>query len=188
VNVALSNPDFYKKIKPRLHRRIGRELRLAGAVVDLGCGSCDLVRYLAETYRQKVLGVDISAGSFPRSRHTDAGVRFRCIAKDATRIDFIADQSVDAVVSMWAMHEMKRPEAILAEVYRILRPGGEVLVVDFPRGSLAQRLWNENYYSPKQMERMLIESGLAEVRVKVIERRQLMWATGHRPSLASPGL
>ena len=39
--------DFYKRMKPRLHKRIGRELRLARHVLDFGCGSCDLVRYLA---------------------------------------------------------------------------------------------------------------------------------------------
>ena len=45
--------DFYRRIKARLHKQIGRELRLAGTVVDLGCGSCDLAGYLAQTYRQK---------------------------------------------------------------------------------------------------------------------------------------
>jgi len=175
--------DFYARIKPRLHERIGRALRLAGKVVDLGCGSCDLVQYLAETWRQKIIGIDISPSSFPGSRRTHAGVRFRCIARDATHIGFVADGSVDAIVSMWAVHEMQHPEAILAEAHRILRPGGKILVVDFPRGSLAQRLWNENYYSPEQVERMLMKSGFAELRAKVIERRQVMWITGHRPIL-----
>jgi len=145
------------------------------------------VQYLAETYRLKVLGIDISADSFPRGRHTNGGVRFQCIAEDATHMNRIANQSVDAVVSMWALHEIKRPKAILAEVHRILRPGGELLVLDFPRGSLAQRLWNENYYSPEQVERMLMRSGFAEVRAKVIEQGQAMWVTGHRPGLEGPG-
>ena len=57
--------NFYERIKPRLHRRIGREVRLARRVLDLGCGSCDLVQYLAGTYGQEIAGVDISDGSFP---------------------------------------------------------------------------------------------------------------------------
>jgi len=48
--------EFYERIKPRLHQRIGRELRLAGQVLDLGCGACELVRYLAHTYSQHVTG------------------------------------------------------------------------------------------------------------------------------------
>jgi cyclopropane fatty-acyl-phospholipid synthase-like methyltransferase len=53
--------NFYDKIKPRLYQRVGKELRLAYRVLDLGCGACELARYLSETYGQKVTGVDISA-------------------------------------------------------------------------------------------------------------------------------
>ena len=177
-------PDnFYERIKARLHKRIGREVKLAGQVLDLGCGACDLVQYLARTYRQKLTGVDISGGSFPGRRHTFEGQRFRCIRKNAKHLSFAKDASMDAVVSMWAFHEMEHPEAILAEAYRVLRPGGELVVVDFPRDSLAQKLWDEKYYAPEQAKRMLLNNGFAEVRTRAIERGQVMWITGHRPSL-----
>jgi cyclopropane fatty-acyl-phospholipid synthase-like methyltransferase len=57
--------NFYDRIKPCLYKRVGQELRLAYRVLDLGCGACELVQYLSETYGQKVMGVDISANSFP---------------------------------------------------------------------------------------------------------------------------
>ena len=173
--------DFYRRIKCRLHERIGRELRLAGRVLDLGCGSCDLVEYLAETYRQKVIGIDISPGSFPPKRHTHGGVRFRCLAKDATHIDSVPDGSVDAVVTMWALHEMRHPRAILREAFRVLRPGGKMLVVDFPRGSLAQKLWDEDYFTIEQLREMLAAAGFDAVRARLIERGQIAWADGHKP-------
>jgi len=179
--------DFYEQIKPRLHKRIGRELRLAGRILDLGCGACDLVQYLARTYHQQITGVDISGGSFPKRRHTSNGRRFRCIRKSAKHLEFVKDTCMDAVVSMWALHEMEHPKAILTEAYRVLRPGGGILIVDFPRGSLAQKLWNENYYSPQQVKRMLLKNGFAELCAKVIERGQIMWITGHRPSLEGSG-
>jgi len=178
--------DFYERIKHRLHERIGRHLRLAGTVVDMGCGACDLVEYLAQTYRQKVIGVDISPDSFPSRRSTRAGVLFQCVAADATRIDFTRENSVDAIVSMWALHEMKHPEAILAEALRILRPGGELLIVDFPRGSLAQELWDENYYTLKEVEQLVAKSGFAQVRGRPVERKQVMWITGHCPIPPQP--
>jgi len=179
--------NFYERIKPCLHERIGRELRLARHVLDVGCGSCELVRYLANAYHQKVAGVDISSGSFPKRRRSLEGQRFRCIHQDAAHLEFIRDRSVDAVVTTWALHEMKRPQAILAEVNRILRPGGEILVIDFPRGSLAQRLWDENYYSPAQVERMVQQARFTEVRCKTIERGQVLWVTGHRRNLTGAG-
>ncbi len=60
--------NFYEKIKPRLYQRVGRELRLAYRVLDLGCGTCELAEFLSETYRQKVTGVDISANGFSKKR------------------------------------------------------------------------------------------------------------------------
>jgi len=182
--MAGKNPpeNFYEKIKPRLHKRIGHELHLARRILDLGCGSCELVQYLADTYHQQVTGVDVSSGSFPKRRRLPGGVRIHCIRKDAAHLDFIRDGSVDAVVTTWALHEMKHPKAILAEVHRILRSGGQMLVIDFPRGSLAQRLWNENYYSPPEIERMMMQAGFAEVSIRLIEREQIVWAKGFRPA------
>jgi len=173
--------DFYETIKPRLHQRIGREVRLARRVLDLGCGSCDLVRYLAGAYRQEVTGVDVSSGSFPAGRKTQHGARFRCRKEDAASLSFIADGTVDAVVTLWALHEMERPEAVLAAAHRVLRPGGEVFVVDFPRNSLAQKLWNEDYYRPNEVKAMLRAAGFQNVQARLIEGRQVMWARGYQP-------
>jgi len=179
--------DFYNTIKPRLHRRIGREVRLARRVLDLGCGSCDLVRYLADTYGQEVTGIDISSGSFPSGRHARNGIRFRCHKKDAAGLDFIADGTVDAVVMMWALHEMERPEAVLAAAYRVLRPGGEVFVVDFPKNSLAQELWDEDYYRPNEVKAMLRAAGFQNVQARLIEGRQVMWVRGYQPPVRAAG-
>jgi len=173
--------DFYNTLKPRLHRRIGRELRLAGRVLDLGCGSCDLVKYLADTYCQDVTGVDISSGSFPSGRHTRSGTRFHCRKRDAAGLSLIADGTVDAVVTMWALHEMEHPDAVLAAARRVLRPGGEVFIVDFPRDSLAQKLWNEDYYRPNEVKAMLRAAGFQNVQARLIEARQVMWARGYQP-------
>ena len=157
--------DFYEQITGRLHRRIGRELRLAHRVLDLGCGSCDLVRYLADTYAQKVAGVDISNGTFPPERHTSNGNRYDCLKHDAAALTFAQDGSADAVVSLFALHEMAGAEVILQEARRVLRPGGEILVVDFPRDSLAQQLWNEDYFRPDQIKRLLQEARFEQVHV-----------------------
>ena len=178
-------PDnFYEQIKPRLHKRIRREVRLARRVLDLGCGSCDLVRHLAGAYRQEVTGVDIFPGSFPSRRHTPDGAHFHCLKRNAAHLSFAADGSADAVVTMWALHEMKKPEAILRETRRVLRPGGEIFIIDFPKNSLAQRLWNEDYYRPDEVKALLQEGGFEKVKVRLIECEQVMWARGYRPRLA----
>ncbi|MEA1996504.1 MAG: class I SAM-dependent methyltransferase [Gemmatimonadota bacterium] len=176
-----SLPDnFYDNITPRLHRRIGRELRLAGRVLDLGCGSCELVRFLAESYHIHVTGVDISSDSFPERYPSASKERVRCIRKDAERLDFMAKESVDAVVTKMAMHEMEHPGSILREAYRIMRPGGEILIVDFPKDSLAQKIWDENYYRPAEIGKLLAAAEFHNIRVRLIEQGQIIWARGFR--------
>ena len=179
--------DFYEKAKPRLQRRIGRELRLAYRILELGCGGCALAQFLRRTYRQRVTGVDISDGGFPR--HDSPSQKrspLRCVKADAARLDFVKDNAVDAVVSRWALHEMQDAQGALREARRVLRPGGEILIVDFPRGSLAQRLWDEQYYSAEEIADMLKEAGLEGVRARYIERQQVIWATGICPGSRRP--
>ena len=174
-------PDnFYDQIKPCLYQRIGRELRLARRVLDLGCGSCELVKYLADAYCQEVTGVDISSAGFPPSQQSPQGVHFRCLRRDAARLDFVSDRSVDALVIVWALHEITRPQAIFEEGRRVLRPGGEILIVDFPKDSLAQKLWDENYYRPDEVKELLKRAGFREVRVHLIQQEQLIWARGYQ--------
>ena len=178
-----SSDNYYDRIKPRLYQQIGRELRVAYRVVDFGCGSCELVRFLRDNYRQRVTGIDISDDDFPghRGRRSRQSSR-RCVKADSADVGFIRDGTIDAVVSMWALHEMDKPGSVLHEAYRILRPGGEILIVEFPRDSMAQQLWDEQYYTVPEIDAMLNEAGFSDLKTKTIKRRQIIWATGFRPS------
>jgi len=173
--------NFYDKIKPRLYQRVGRELRLAYRVLDLGCGACELAQYLSETYGQKVTGVDISANGFPNRRNITKNIkRIRCIRKDAAQLTFVRSETIDAAIIFWALHEMKNSQAILQETHRVLRPGGKALIVEFPRNSLAKKLWNENYYTSKELTGFLRKAGFKDIRAKRIEHKQILWVTGFR--------
>ncbi len=176
-------PDnFYEKIHGQLFRRIGRELALAHRVLDLGCGNCDLITFLRKTYQQRVTGVDVSGGDLPR--HDDPSKSrgpMRCIKGNAARLAFLRDGSVDAVVCTWALHEMDSRSDAVAEAYRVLRSGGKMLIVDFPKGSLAQRLWDEDYLTPSEAGTLLGKAGFVRVRARTIHNGQVIWAVGFRP-------
>ena len=174
--------DFYGQIQSRLERRIGREVRLAYRVLELGCGDCELAGALRRRYRQRVTGVDILDEKFPKRHATSkTGSALRCIKANAANLDFVRSGAVDAVVSMWALHEIEDALGALREAYRALRPGGKMLIVDFPRDSLAQRRWDEEYYSAKEIDDLLRQAGFAEVRARTVQRGQVIWATGFRP-------
>jgi len=174
--------DFYEKLHSRLYRRIGRELALAYRVLDLGCGNCGLVAFLRKTYHQRVTGVDISDGKLPR--HDDprtSHAPMRCIKGNAARLKFLREGSEDAVVVTWALHEMENRLDALTEACRVLRPGGKILIVDFPKGSVAQRLWNEDYLTAPEVAVLLNEAGFARVRARTVHKEQVIWAVGFRP-------
>jgi len=83
-------------------------------------------------------------------------------------------------LSVHALHEMDRPVEVLREANRLLRSGGVILVVDFPRDSLAQRLWNEDYYAPTEIAEMLRQAGFAGVESRLIAKGQLIWAEANK--------
>ena len=173
--ISVYPDDFYDQLKGRLRERIAKELRSADRVLDMGCGSCELAHFLARRNGQRVIGVDVSDGSFPASDHKDS--RVECRQGNAEKLAFLQDGSVDAVVSVHSMHEIDHPVKALKEARRVLRSGGRMLVVDFPKDSLAQRLWNEDYFTSRRLSRVLKLGGFTCVLVELIENRQLMWAT-----------
>jgi len=175
--------DFYERIHDRLWERIGRELSLAHRVLDVGCGNCGLVRFLRRRYRQRVTGVDISDGKLPRQDDPSCSrAALRCIKADASHLSFLRDGGVDGMVTTWALHEMADPKAVFREVFRVMRPGGEVLIVDFPRNGLAQHLWDEKYWTPEGVGTLLKKVGFVRVRARTIFQDQVIWAVGFRPS------
>ncbi len=178
-NAKLSE-NFYDKIKPRLHKRVGRELRGAKHVLDLGCGACELSKYLSETYGHKVTGIDVSSDSFPDKMETSRNWPLvRCIRKDAAKLDFIQNKTIDAVVMFWSLHEMSNPQVVLQQAHRVLKPTGKILVVEFPRNSLAQRLWNENYYSKQELITYLRKTGFKNIQATLLENKQILLVSGY---------
>ncbi len=167
--------DFYERLKPWLFSQVAEELRYANCILDLGCGDCKLLRWLAETYGKSTIGVDISDLGFP-----PAGEGISCLRGDAQSLDFIGKGAIDAVLLFWSLHEMGDPLAVLQEARRVLHPLGEVLIIEFPRGSLAQKLWNETYYSVGEVANMLRETGFWRSEARLIVHRQLIWAKGFK--------
>lgn len=89
------------------------------AVLDLACGSAPLADRLVASY----LGVDLSAPELAVARRRGAPV----VQGDATRLP-VAEAAVDVVVMSMAL--MLVPLApTLAEVRRVLRPGGRLVAL-----------------------------------------------------------
>lgn len=90
-------------------------------VLDVGCGKGHLVKALSE------LGVD-SIGIDLNPNAADVAVVPRVRTMSATNLDF-EDDSFDAVVSFHAIEHIPPVEEAIAEMARVVKPGGKVLLV-----------------------------------------------------------
>lgn len=187
MSPAKLSDNFYDKIKPRLSQSVGRELRSANHVLDIGCGNCELAGYLSQTNGQKVTGIDISSKSFPdKEKFKKDWPLVKCIRRNASKLNFIPNETIDAILMFWSLHEMNVFKAVLQQAYRVLKSGGKMLIVEFPNKSLAQKLWNENYFSKEQLMKYLGDAGFEDIQARLIENKQILWASGYRCAQKKP--
>ena len=101
-------------------------------VLEVSCGHGGGASYLTRTFRPaRYVGLDLNAAGvrFCRRRHAGvAGLEF--VRGDAGALPF-ADGSFDVVVNVEASHCYPDFARFLAEVARVLRPGGRFLYADF---------------------------------------------------------
>jgi SAM-dependent methyltransferase len=108
-------------------------------VLEVGCGPGRLSIRLARQHGLEVTGLDLDPAMIARARaNTDraanrGGRRPEFLVGDVAALAF-PDRSFDLVVSTLSMHHWADPAAGLAEIGRVLRPGGRSLIWDFRPG------------------------------------------------------
>jgi SAM-dependent methyltransferase len=115
-------------------------LRPAGSVLDVGCGTGALARRLSAA-GYEVTGVDPSDGMLDVMRSRAPEVR--AVQASGAELPFETG-SFDVVVSVAAFHHIAEPDAVratLAEMTRVSRPGGRIVIWDHnPRNPYWARL------------------------------------------------
>ncbi len=95
-------------------------------ILDLSCGTCAHARRLAlEPGLGNVIGVDVSLAMLDEALHhlREANAAVDLVRADASRLPLV-EGSVGAVLNVGAFHLYADPRAVLAEVSRVLEPGG----------------------------------------------------------------
>ncbi len=99
-----------------------------GRVLDVGCGHGGSTQYLTRSYPpDQVHGVNISASQLEICRRRVPEAHFHLMP--AERLEF-PDASFDTVVSVEAAQHFRGRREFLKEAYRVLKPGGELVVAD----------------------------------------------------------
>jgi SAM-dependent methyltransferase len=100
------------------------------SVLDVGCGPGHLARRLA-ALGFDVTGIDLDPAMIERATARDGG---RYLAADAASLPF-EDEAFDLVVSTLSMHHWADAHAGIAEIGRVVRAEGQVLIWDLRRGA-----------------------------------------------------
>ena len=158
-------------------RRVDSHIRPGAVLVDLGCGHAgSLLRAYSGTIARGI-GFDVTVGPPPAAN----------VELHAQQVDTplpLADGSVDVVSCLAVIEHVERPDVLVAEAQRILRPGG-VLVVTTPAAQAkpilelisvrlrlidpTEILDHKRYYRPVTLRKELEGGGFADVEVRRFE-------------------
>jgi malonyl-CoA O-methyltransferase len=114
-----------KEVRARLLDRLDFVTLQPEVVLDLGAGTGHASRALKARYpRAQVIAIDLAPGMLMEARHQLGWRRrFDRLCADAVRLP-LKDQSVDLIVSNLMLQWCTPPDAVLAEIQRVLKPRG----------------------------------------------------------------
>jgi SAM-dependent methyltransferase len=161
-------------------------LSRAARLLDVGCGTAEIVARLAEAYPEATItGIDLERQHLERARARCAhfGARTSFESGDALALPY-ADASFDLVVSRHLLQSVPDAPRAVAEMARVTKPGGHlhVLAEDYgmlwcyPTAHDSDEFWQRlpqrfaraigcDNHIGRKMFTVLTELGLADVRV-----------------------
>ena len=142
-------------------RRVMRIVRRAKAhkIMDVATGTGDLAIAMAKRVdRTQILGVDLSEEmlAVARRKIEKQGLEERImLAKgDAENLDMVTSGSIDAATVSFGVRNFENIERGLSEIYRTLKPGGKLVVLEFsmPKNRLVR--WVYSQYAHRLLPRI----------------------------------
>jgi ArsR family transcriptional regulator len=152
-------------------------LRLIPAVdiADLGSGEGLISELLARRAR-RVIAVDNSEKmvAYGTQKARKAGLKNLKFKLGDLENPPLDDASVDVVILSQALHHAHDPARAVASAHRILRPGGQVLILDLSRHQFEQAhtLYGDRWlgFTAGELQHWLETAGFRQVEVTVVAR------------------
>jgi demethylmenaquinone methyltransferase/2-methoxy-6-polyprenyl-1,4-benzoquinol methylase len=98
-------------------------------ILDVAAGTGTSSAALART-GATVIALDFSAGMIEEGRRRHPKIEF--VEADAERLPF-GDDEFDAVTISFGLRNVEHPKTALAEMYRVLKPGGRLVICEFSK-------------------------------------------------------
>lgn len=131
----LAHVDLYDELMARGEARGMAERRralvsdLSGAILEIGCGTGLMFPHYPAGAHVVAVEIDPDFLERARMRAAESPAHIELISGDAQHLPFAAG-SFEAVVSGLVFCSVPSPEAAFAEIRRVLRPGGELRMIE----------------------------------------------------------
>jgi phosphatidylethanolamine/phosphatidyl-N-methylethanolamine N-methyltransferase len=122
---------------------------IGGRVLEVGVGTGISLPQYAPNLR--IFGTDISEGMLRKARGRVAELRLKNVeglaVMDAEKLEF-PDASFDVVMAQYVVTAVPNPEAAMDEFARVLRPGGEIILLSRVSADAGMRRFIEQRLQP----------------------------------------
>jgi ubiquinone/menaquinone biosynthesis C-methylase UbiE len=163
-------------------------------LLDVGCGTGAAVR-LAAPAVERAVGVDLSPAMVARGRELAAGIRNVELREgDAEALPF-EDAAFTAVLCTTSLHHYPRPERAVAEIARVLAPGGRAAIGDWTTDRVAVRVFDlvlrrlqpshVGCLRAGDIERLLTAAGLREPQTRSLFDGAYAIVSARKPELGT---
>jgi phosphatidylethanolamine/phosphatidyl-N-methylethanolamine N-methyltransferase len=131
------------------HAAITHTNKLGGRVLEVGVGTgISLPQYAANT---RIFGTEISEAMLQKAKQRVAELRLTNVeglaVMDAEKLEF-PDNSFDVVMAQYVVTAVPNPEKALDEFARVLRPGGEMIILSRVSAEGGMRRFIEQQLQP----------------------------------------
>lgn len=118
---------FMSGHEPEALRRLRREnlAGLSGRVLEVGAGTGTNFEFYPDTVTE-VVALEPEHRLAQRARAAAAGARVPVTVSHQTVEHFAADEPFDAVVCSLVLCSVAQPEAVVRQLYSVLKPGGQL--------------------------------------------------------------
>lgn len=163
----LMNPERHKLLPPS-EILAPLSIQTGDVVADIGCGPGFFTLPAAEMTSGTVYGVDVEPQmlDYLTERAKESGIKnIQVVQSDAEHIN-LPDASADKLMYAFVLHEVGDLGQGIAEMKRLLRPGGKVLVLEWEKKETEAGPPVEERLEAAELERELQKSGFQTVIIR----------------------